>query len=513
MGVCNDGGALVSLHSWFPTPLLPLNPSLQALASCSSLLSQLEHALQQLEAASSGCRGTGPAPARSSIAAEAPLGAALLGVLRQLQPHAAPSQTVTPRQLVDAFRSKLPAGVLEAGEEHDASEAVEELCRLVAEELFSSFSCRLQPQLAARAAVAAVLQQPGVMALARSRGSSSGASSGSEVPAASREAASACNGHAEVPCSQAAGGDKAADVAETSVAADATAAAVVEGQPDLAAQAAAAAAEAAADEEASGEADEETAPSTAAHDPCPPDAVLHSWQRHSQLPLHGSTADKLQCLRCRHRSMVQLSPFWVLSLPIPTARGTTLLGNVPAAPGASLEACLASAFAFEALQGWHCTRCSLAASLEAARLGEASAVAAAAGLPQRLAQPPEAAAAESASGVAAQPAGNSRAQQQQEQGQQQQQQQQQQQEQAQDAPSRPVGLPAELQRLQQGLAAGGRLAESEAYRNMLARAGADRWHSESAGVGTVRACHDDPKLYALHLLYGPASTPALALQG
>lgn len=175
--------------------------------------------------------------------------------------------------------------------------------------------------------------------------------------------------------------------------------------------------------------------------------MLQGWQQHVQLPLHGSTAHELQCLRCRHRSVVQLSPFWVLSLPIPTARGTTLLGNVPAAPGASLEACLASAFAYEALQGWHCTRCSLTASLDAA-----AAAAVAAG-PAAAAQ---VAAAEAASGAAGQPPARFEVQRSKD---------------HQQAASSSAGLPVELQRLQQGLAAGGRLTESDAYCRMLSEAG------------------------------------------
>ena len=417
--------------------------TLQALASCTSLLQQLEAALLQLDAA-------------TSRHAEAPLAAALLGVLRQLQPHAAPSQTVAPRQLVDVFRSKLPGSVLEAGEEHDAAEAVEELCRLVAEELQACFAHRLQPQLTAGAAVAAVLQRPGGAALwppgidAAQDSSSNGSS---EAAADGGEAVLACNGHAEPPSDQ----NGAASVDNVGDAANDGESAVVLTPAAAAATAAAAAAEEAAPGEqanttsstaaAADEAAEGCPASTAAQQPYRPDAVLQGWQQHVQLPLHGSTAHELQCLRCRHRSVVQLSPFWVLSLPIPTARGTTLLGNVPAAPGASLEACLASAFAYEALQGWHCTRCSLTASLDAA-----AAAAVAAG-PAAAAQ---VAAAEAASGAAGQPPARFEVQRSKD---------------HQQAASSSAGLPVELQRLQQGLAAGGRLTESDAYCRMLSEAG------------------------------------------
>ncbi len=445
------GAVPLPTHTHLPCPHF-----IQALASCASVLHQLEAALQQLDAASNGCM-TGPAPAGTGGAAEAaPLAAALLSVLRQLQPHAAPSQTVAPRQLVDAFRSKLPAGVLEAGEEHDASEAVEELCRLVAEELHSGFARRLQPQLTARAAVAALLQQPDGTAPLQLEGDSAGGSS--KAPPASGKAASACNGHAEPESREEEATVHAGAVHAAELRTAAPAAVAAAGAADAAEAGAAAAAPGSVAAAAGAEAADVA--STAAQDRCLPDAVLQGWQRHAQLPLHGSSAHELQCLRCRHRSVVQLSPFWVLSLPIPTDRGATLLGNVPAAPGASLEACLASAFCYEALHGWHCTRCSLAASLKAAqagaggRAGPGTPAAAEAAAPAA----PAAAAAAQDSRAAEQAGGDS--------GQQQQQQQ------DEEAGSGSDGLPLALQQLHQGLVAGGRLAESEAYRCMLARAGA-----------------------------------------
>lgn len=162
------------------------------------------------------------------------------------------------------------------------------------------------------------------------------------------------------------------------------------------------------------------------HPPLEPagDAVLRGWRRAEQLPLRGSNAHELQCLRCRHRSTVQLAADAVLSLAIPTARGATLLGDVPAAPGASVEGCLADAFGYEALQGVRCTRCSLVASLEAGAvvLGtdgstatEGTPAAAEAGVERAL---------------------------------------------------------HEARRLRQALESGGQLAESEAYERLLLRAGA-----------------------------------------
>lgn len=111
-----------------------------------------------------------------------------------------------------------------------------------------------------------------------------------------------------------------------------------------------------------------------------PDPQLAAWQQHAWLPLRGANAHELCCVRCRHRSAVQLSPFWVLPLGIETLPRATLLGNVPAALGATLEGSLASFYGYEAVQGWHCPRCSLAASLAAAAdAGGQAAAASAAG--------------------------------------------------------------------------------------------------------------------------------------
>ena len=379
----------------------PLPHSLQALASCSSVLRQLTEALRQLER----CQPPGQASS-SSAAPAAPLAAALLDVLQLLQPHAAPSQTVVPRRLVDVFRGKLPPGVLEAGEEHDAAEAVEELCRLVAEEMQACFARCVQPQLAARAALAAALERRSAAGLLL--GSTASRSCGSEASLAklaNGQAAPACNGHA------------VAAAADGAAAAQASAAAAAEAALDSSRV-----------REPSGQ---------------PANAVLQGWQQ-QLLPLHGSTAHELQCLRCRHRSVVQLSPFWVLSLPIPTARGTTLLGNVPAAPAASLQHCLASAFGYEALQGWHCTRCSLAASLEAAQQPAAAAAAGEAEASLSAVVVTDAANSAAALGLAKQ---------------------------QEHQPDSAGALQAQLQRLHLGLAGGGRLAESESYGRMLSEAG------------------------------------------
>jgi hypothetical protein len=173
--------------------------------------------------------------------------------------------------------------------------------------------------------------------------------------------------------------------------------------------------------------------------------VLASWRQQARLPLQGSNAHELQCLRCRHRAAVHLVPFWVLPLSIPLAPGRTLLGNVPAAAGASLAACLGSFYGCEALQGWHCMRCSLAASLRAAAPSPAPPAAAQAEGSQQ--EQPEAATGEAAAAAAAAEAV---------------------------ARIEADSGPPELRRLQQALADGGTLADSEAYREMLAAAGEKR---------------------------------------
>lgn len=292
----------------------------QALASCQTLVRQLKDALRSSSstdqaapgsaaatAATDACQTLGGRAAGSSTAQPPldtgnnllPLTAALLEVLQLLQPQPTSTwglRSVTPRRLLDVLRAKLPPGVLADDEQQDAAEAVSLLCDLVAEELQAAFCLQMQPQLAARVALAAVLAAHG----------------------SARQDLQCCNGTA--PCSES---------SSTS------------GSSSISAPPA--------------------PPATAGHD-----AVLWAWQQHARLSLQGSIAHELQCLRCRHRSVVQLAPFWVLPLAIPTAHGTTLLGNVPVAVGAALEGCLAAFFGYEALQGWHCTRCSLAASLDAA---------------------------------------------------------------------------------------------------------------------------------------------------
>lgn len=366
-------------------PELPaLSPCiLQALACCSTLLDQLSSALE----APGNSDGPPPPPPAS-------LAAALLQCLRSLQPRpssGAALRCVAPRRLVAAFRSRLPAGVLEPGEEHDSAEAVEELCRLASEELEASFASHEQRQLTARAALQAVLAGlPGSLmqvggprnsfnAGCSDSSSRNGHASGSSCNEAEREASD------EVPAAQTAGAAAAVELI--------TAAAAPAAPP--------------------------AAPAAAAED-----AVLATWRR-VRLPLQGSNAHELQCLRCRHRSAVQLTPFWVLPLCIPTARGQTLLGNVAASPGACVEACLASYYSYEMLQGVHCTRCSLAASLEAAVGPDTEAAAAAA---------------------AAQQGGSAEQQQ-------------------------AAALPPVPQQLRQTLAFGGQLIESDAYEGLLAEAG------------------------------------------
>lgn len=211
------------------------------------------------------------------------------------------------------------------GEEHDAAEGLELLCNLVAAELQAAFAGGVARQLLGRASLAALL--------------SCGAGCGKWQDVAAAAVARPCS---DGSCSAAHGvGDATSTLAQPSVTS--------------------------ANSGGSSGVDHGSGPAAGSAPPAPPpDPLLATCRRRMRLPLQGSTATELQCARCRHRSWLELAPFWVLPLGVPTAPGRTLLGNVPAAPGASLDGCLAAFFGYELLQGWHCTRCSLAASLEAA---------------------------------------------------------------------------------------------------------------------------------------------------
>jgi hypothetical protein len=320
--------------------------------------------LQQLES-------TLQALSASSLTA-APLAAALTACLRQLQPQpvSARQHSVTPRALLHALLSRIPEGTLKPGQEHDAAEAVELLGDLLAQELQAAFLRGPAKQMALRASVAAV----------------AGAAGSAAEPAAGDSFA--CNGSSN-------GGQLCRRV---NTGAGMTA---VQGPPV-------------------GESRGVAMHSSPA---VLPDPELAMWQQHAWLPLRGANAHELCCVRCRHRSAVQLSPFWVLPLGIATLPSATLLGNVPAAPDATLEGSLASFYSYEAVQGWHCPRCSLAASLAAA---------AAAGTEEQAA----------GAGAAREAGGN----------------------------GAPV-LPPVLERLRMDLEQGGLLGDSDAYAGMLKSAG------------------------------------------
>ncbi|KAL4421817.1 hypothetical protein ABPG77_001606 [Micractinium sp. CCAP 211/92] len=380
-----------------------LNAVLQALASCEALLKHLNFALELLNASAlpAATAATAPLPPPRHLA----LAAALLDVLDRLQPTDSRG-SFAPRLLLALLRSRLPPGLLEPGEEHDAAEAAGSLLDLVSAELQAAFaSTGTQRSLLGRASLTAVLNDSPCLSSAKGSGSgrwsSAGPGDSAPISAESSGQHGGCNGAAVcepgIPadassvlshpmssgCSDGEGGrcfDEAAQAAEPGHEASkhteakpcpacplhearAPAAAAV---PPAAGPPVAPATSAPAAGQGAAPAALPAAAAAAAVSVPPPDPVLHAWRRGVALPLQGSTAGELQCMRCGHRSCLQLAPFRVLPLGIPAAAGRTLLGNVPAAPGAALEGCLAAFCGYEALQGVHCTRCSLRASLEAA---------------------------------------------------------------------------------------------------------------------------------------------------
>ena len=433
---CASAGTRRKGNSCIPCQLFAFPAVCQALASCQALVRHLEDTLNFLAA-------SGPAPAAAPAPAPA-LASALLDVLRWLQPQSgsvAP-RSVAPRALLRALLSRLPHGVLEAGEEQDAAEAVELLCGLVEEELQAQLVRSVRHQLAAQASLTAIQAGPSGQAEAAVKVGAPTGSGGScgLVDGGSAEAPNkaSSNGSAPTPggrripdglhngiqsstltdgChkSSSSSGSEPAPGAQLTQPADAR-------QPEA-----------------------EAAARACGAGPPLPDPVLHAWRRRARLPLRGANAHELRCARCRHRSLVQLSPFWVLPLGISVRPSATLLGNVPAAPDASLQGSLAGYYGYEAVLGWHCTRCSLAASFQAADAATAAAAAAAAvAQHQQQQNDSEAEDGEQAAAAPEQPAGGA-------------------------APAGP--LPAEMRRLKQVLADGGQLVESEAYAGMLAAAG------------------------------------------
>lgn len=350
------------------------------------MLRHLQSALELLDPDPLPVGGTSPAPPPPRHLA---LTAALLEALRRLQP-AARGDSFAPRFLLALLRSRLPPGLLEPGEEHDAAEAAGSLLDLVSTELQAGFACSgARRRLLGHSSLAAVLADSTCLSSDGSGSSGGGSSSvgrgdSASIPpqcgtqtrecncAAVREpsnpadassvlshpicSSGSSDGEGGSSCDEAAGEAPRPAGASSHGAAGPHPASVPPASRAAAAGAAATAPPA-------GAAAAAASPAAAA---APQEPVLHAWRRRVSLPLQGSTAGELQCLRCGHRSCLQLAPFWVLPLGITAAAGRTLLGNVPAAPGAALEGCLAAFFGYEALQGVHCTRCSLRASLEAA---------------------------------------------------------------------------------------------------------------------------------------------------
>lgn len=370
--------------------------------------------LRLFDALPPGCGG------RAAAAASSALAAALLDCLQRLQPQpgrasSSSSSSFAPRHLLDVFRSRLPPGVLEAGEEHDVAEAVEILCSLVSEELQAAFvggptkrwlmgrvslatllgssnvsgsgceSCR--PHAAAKASTSVGTGSvhagspccSGDSCAVESCAADTGACSNGVLLADEASVLSGPAGSSVSSTSTDVPADSGSDMAGSSCAAAAGAAGAAPGSATAEAHTVRPASPAAAPAaHAASEPAAQPAPAAGARSgQPPPDAVLQGW-RLARLPLEGTNAHERQCLTCQHRSSVQLSPYWVLPLGIPLARGQTLLGNVPAAPGACLQGCLAAFFGFEQLHGLHCTRCSLRASLEAGGTAEITAAAAAA---------------------------------------------------------------------------------------------------------------------------------------
>lgn len=258
----------------------------------------------------------------------------------QPQPNFAALRSVSPRLLLDALRARAPAGALSAGLEHDAAEALELLCDLVAEDLQAAFACGAWQHLVKQASLAAVLDAAG----------------GGPALAS---AAAACNGSSALLAGDGAMQQRGAE----------------EGQPPGRAGSSLTGLSDGYNIDSTSSNTDDLVPPVPAPQPRPgsaagrvaqTDRLLSAWQQHAWLPLRGANAHELSCVRCKHRSTVQLSPFMVLPLGIAVAPSAMLLGNVPAAVDASLEGSLAAFYGYEAVRGWHCTRCCLAASLDAA---------------------------------------------------------------------------------------------------------------------------------------------------
>lgn len=135
------------------SPLSHPRPSRpQALASCSSLLRQLQQTVAQLQQL---------AP-EQQLRQAIGFTAVLLDCLERLQPVAAAlaPHTESPGAVLHALRRRVGPGVLPEGGEHDAVEAFEIIMALVAAELQQAFARWARPPLEAHGALAALLPQP-----------------------------------------------------------------------------------------------------------------------------------------------------------------------------------------------------------------------------------------------------------------------------------------------------------------------------------------------------------------
>ena len=117
---------------------------MQALASCPSLLQQLDLATRSLP---------GLEPPQDSFAM------ALLTCLQRLQPVALENPTSeSPADVLHALRQCIGNDILPAGQEHDAVEAYEVMLGLVGDELQKAFISTAKLQLEAQGSLAALLQ-------------------------------------------------------------------------------------------------------------------------------------------------------------------------------------------------------------------------------------------------------------------------------------------------------------------------------------------------------------------
>lgn len=354
---------------------------LQALASCSSLIQQLQLACNTLECLVD--------PSDTSFTS------VLLDCLLSLQPvrgFSVPSQS--PAAVLCALRQRIGSDILAEGQEHDASEAYEIMMELVSAELHHAFNNSIEVQRQRGFSLAAVLpDNDGIPCFsAADIRSSSACSMGESLtkPAIHGDKGAAVivdHAHGSVrdgrQCRI-----KEADLAATSgtfvsgVAGCPTLSEVKQrhtlsshglmsgsGQPHAGIPEAGKYSHNACfsvesdrahvsrqhHEHADTFADYEEGCSKK-HLELPGDPVMCRWRSLARLVCQGSIASQMTCLTCRHRFASQLTPFLLLPLSIPLGPGHTLAGNHQAAQSVSLERCLQESLGLEAVHGVECTR-------------------------------------------------------------------------------------------------------------------------------------------------------------